>query len=443
MQQIQPLDYLTVPEALRRLTAALDRAGWAPQPESVPVTAALGRVTAAPVQALRAVPHYPAAAVDGVAVRASQVPGALRLGDEAQPVNTGHPVPAPFDAVVMKEELRWSPDGSLAYVDRPVQAGKHVRAIGSDATAGQPLLPADHRLRPIDLGALLSVGVTEVSVWRQPVVGFLPTGSELVEPAGRPVDGATIALATPGATVAPARPDLLPGQVTESNSAVVLGEVAGWGGLPLRHPIVPDDQGALRSVIATLLDQVDLLLISGGSSQGTEDYTVHLLRELGEVVVHGVAMRPGKPVILAVVGGKPVIGLPGSPGAAWLAARLFAQPLLYRFQRQPLPEPERVVARLGAPVRSPKGLAHYLRVRLESLEGVVRAATQPGETTPPQFTATPFPPTTGSIGALIGANGLALIPPEVTELPAGALIEVELTSTSRGPCEFSAAGKLK
>lgn len=387
MQQIQPLDLLTVPEALRRLCAATAEAGWAPQVETIPVTSALGRVTAAAIQARRPVPHYPAAAVDGVAVRSSQVPGALRLGPEAHPVNTGQPVPAPFDSVVMKEELRWSPDGSVVYVDRPVQPGKHIRAIGSDAAQGQPLLPADHRLRPVDLGALLSVGVTGVPVWRQPLVGFLPTGSELVEP---------------GVS------ELRPGQVVESNSAMVLGEVAGWGGLPLRHPIVPDDRGALRGAIKELLGQVDLLLIGGGSSQGTEDHTVHLLRELGEVLVHGVAMRPGKPVILAVVDGKPVMGLPGYPGASWLAARLFARPLICQFQHQPLPEPERVTARLGAPVKSPRGLAHYLRLRLE-----------------PDLTANPCPPTTGSIGALVGANGLAVIPPEVTELPAGAQIEVE------------------
>ncbi|HLO04014.1 MAG TPA: molybdopterin molybdotransferase MoeA [Symbiobacteriaceae bacterium] len=392
MQQIQPLDLLTVTAARQRFDAALDRVGWAPKPEAVPVSVALGRVTAAPVHARRPVPHYPAAAVDGVAVRSGNSSGALRLCTEVYPVNTGHPVPTPFDTVVMKEELRWSPDGSLVYVDRPVQAGKHIRAIGSDAAEGQFLLPAGHRLRPVDLGALLSVGVTEVPVWRQPRVGFLPTGSELVEPG---------------------ESHLRPGQVVESNSAMVLGEVTGWGGMPLRHPIVADDRCALRCAIKTLLDQVDLLLIGGGSSQGTEDHTVHLLREMGVVLVHGVAMRPGKPVILALVEGKPVIGLPGYPGASWLAARLFARPLLNRFQRQPLPEPERVTARLGAPVKSPRGLAHYLRVRLEPA---------PAEARP---TAHPFPASTGSIGALISADGLALIPPEVTELPAGALIDVE------------------
>jgi molybdenum cofactor synthesis domain-containing protein len=389
MQRLQPLDLLPVPEALRRLQLALGEVGWAPGVEAVPVASALHRVIAAPVQSRRPVPHYPAAAVDGVAVRAGHTTGALRLGVEAHPVNTGQPVPAPFDSVVMKEHLRWSPDGSLVYVDQPVEAGKHIRAIGTDAAEGQPLLPAGHRLRPVDLGALLSTGVTTVQVWRQPVVGFLPTGSELVEP---------------GAEV------LHPGQVVESNSAIVLGEVAGWGGIPLRHPIVPDDRGALQSAITKLLSQVDLLLIGGGSSQGTEDHTVQLLRELGEVLVHGVAMRPGKPVILAVVEGKPVIGLPGYPGASWLAAHLFARPLLYQFQGQPLPEPERVVARLGAPVKSPRGLAHYLRVRLEPA---------------PIPTAHPFPPNTGLIGTLIDADGLALIPPEVTELPSGAQIEVQ------------------
>lgn len=387
MREIQPLDLLTVDEAQERLGAALARAGWAPTAERIPVTAALGRVTAAPVRARRPVPHYPVAAVDGLAVRAGQVPGALRIGAEAQPVNTGYPVEPAFDAVVMKEELRWSPDGKSVYVDRPTQVGKHIRATGSDATEGEELLPAGHPLRPVDLGALLAVGVSEIEVQRQPVIGFLPTGSELVEPGTE---------------------QLAPGQVIESNSAMLLGEVAGWGGLPLRHPIVPDEPGALRQAIRALLTQVDLLLIGGGSSQGSEDYTVHLLRELGQVLVHGVAMRPGKPVILAVVEGKPVIGLPGYPGASWLAARLFARPLLYQFQGLALPEPQVVKARLGAPVNSPRGLAHYVRVKLEPTEPTVH----------------PFPPNAGAIAALVQADGLLLIPPEVIELPAGALIEV-------------------
>jgi putative molybdopterin biosynthesis protein len=305
-------------------------------------------------------------------------------------VNTGNPVPPGFDAVVMKEEPTWAPDGQSVLLHKPTSPGKHIRAVGEDAFVGQPLLPAGHRLRPVDVGALLTAGVSSVQVLRQPVVGFLPTGSELVEP---------------GVV------DLEPGQTTESNSAMVIGEVIGWGGIPFRHPIVRDDRGALRSAVLETLPQVDLLLISAGSSQGSADHTVHVLRELGEVLVHGVAMRPGKPVILALVQGKPVIGLPGYPGAAWLASYLFARPLLYRFQQQPLPAPDRVMARLADPIKSSKGFAHYLRVRL-------------GPTMAAEPTAHPFPPKSGSIRTFLEADGLAYIPPEVTELPAGAPIEV-------------------
>lgn len=399
MHELQPLDLLPVADALGRLTGALEAACWAPQSELIPVQSALDRILAAPVVAQRSVPHFAAAAVDGVAVRSVQLESAsvqdpvrLALGPEAHPVNTGHPIPPGFDAVVMKEEIAWAPDGRVVELHQPTHPGRHIRAVGEDAAAGQPLLPAGHRLRPVDLGALLTVGVSEVQVWRQPSVGFIPTGSELVEP---------------GET------DLPPGQITESNSAMVLGEVVGWGGLPLRHPIVRDDRGALREAVSTLIDQVDMVLISAGSSQGSEDHTVHVLRELGEVLVHGVAMRPGKPVILAIVRGKPVIGLPGYPGAAWLASYLFARPLLYRFQHQPVPAPERVRARLAAPVRSSPGFAHYLRVRLEA------------------DLAHPFPSKSGLIRTLLEADGLAYIPPEVTDVPAGAPIEVDRLDTHR------------
>jgi molybdenum cofactor synthesis domain-containing protein len=371
----------------------------------LPVSDALGRILAAPVVAQRSVPHFAAAAVDGVAVRADQVEGAapespvrLVLGPEAYPVNTGHPIPPGFNAVVMREELAWAPDGLSVLLHQPTRPGKHIRAVGEDAAAGQPLFPAGHRLRPVDLGALLTVGVTEVQVWRQPLVGFIPTGSELVEPGNA---------------------DLPPGQITESNSAMVLGEVVGWGGQPRRHPIVLDDRTALREAVSTLIDQVDLVLISAGSSQGSEDYTVHVLRELGEVLVHGVAMRPGKPVILAIVRGKPVIGLPGYPGAAWLASYLFARPLLYQFQQQPVPAPDRVMARLAAPLTSSLGFAHYLRVRLEP------------STLGEDPTAHPFSSKSGLIRTLLEADGLAYIPPEVAELPAGAPIEVHRLDTHR------------
>jgi putative molybdopterin biosynthesis protein len=410
VQKIQPLDRLPVHEALARLQAALVRAGWAPGTESVPTYEALGRVTAEPVRARIAVPHYRAAAVDGVAVRSALVeratpdqPVRLTLPDQAQWVDTGEPIPAEADAVIMKEELTWVEGGRAVQVARPIHPGRHVRAVGEDWQAGREVLQAGVRIRPVDIAALLATGIAQVQVYHRPIVGFLPTGSELVEADARSVTS------------------LRPGQILESNSHMILAEVARWGGQPLRHPIVPDDPARLRAAIADLIERCDLLLISAGSSQGSRDFTVHLLRELGEVLVHGVAMRPGKPVILAMVKGKPVIGLPGYPGAAWLAAYLFVRPLLYQAQGQEAPPAQRVTARLGAPIRSPAGLAHYVRIRLR------QALVEPGQVQSgaPGWIAAPFPPGSGLIATLVGANGLLCIPPGVTELPAGALVEVE------------------
>ncbi len=294
-------------EAWAAFTAALAEAGlWRPLPgEDVPLSEALGRVTAAPVWAAVSAPHYHASAMDGYAVRARDTEGAsetnplaLRLIDDdadaerverpAREVNTGHALPPWANAVIMVEHVQPAQEEHTLLIRAPVAPWQHVRQMGEDMVATELVLPANHRLRPVDLGALAGSGHATVSVRRKPRVAIIPTGSELV------------AVDDVGAGQRPA-----PGHIIEFNSLVLAAQVAQWGGVATRWPIIPDDYESLRAAVAEAAQTHDLVLVNAGSSAGSEDYTVHVLRDLGEVLVHGIAIRPGHPVIFGMVGASP------------------------------------------------------------------------------------------------------------------------------------------
>lgn len=381
-------------EALERLYAALDAAGWAPRTEVVPVDEALGRVTAAPVPARISAPHYNASAMDGVAVVAAETFGAsetepVRLRpDQAVWVDTGDPLPPGKDAVIMVEEINRLPDGIEIYA--AASPWQHIRPIGEDLVATELVVAAGTELRPPEIGALLAAGVLEVPVHARPRVTFIPTGTELVQP----------------------KPDPAPGEIIEFNSRVVLGMVAEWGGLPHRHEIVRDDCDRLKRAIRQAVAQSDIVVINAGSSAGSEDFTVHVLAELGQVVAHGVAIKPGKPVMLAVVEGKPVLGLPGYPVSTWLTADLFLKPLVYRFRGLRAPARPRVTARLARRLASPMGVDDYVRVKLGRV----------GD----RLVATPMSRGAGVISSLVRADGLLVIPATLEGIEEGAEVRVEL-----------------
>ena len=322
------LEDIPLDEAWAAFRAALDEAGlWRPLPaETVPLSEANGRVTAAPVWARLSSPHYHAAAMDGYAVRAGDTVGALDASPvvltliqereqggkgerekggkgegehpftpsplhpfspapQAQPVNTGHPLPAWADAVIMIEHVQpvTLPDGRAAIEIRAaVPPWHHVRPMGEDMVATELVLPANHRLRPVDLGALAGSGHAAVSVYRRPRVAIIPTGSELVSAE----DG-----------------EPQPGQIIEYNSLVLAAQVESWGGVATRWPIVPDDFDAIRAAVveaAAGRGVHDLILLNAGSSAGSEDYTAHVVESVGRLLVHGVAVRPGHPVVLGI-----------------------------------------------------------------------------------------------------------------------------------------------
>ena len=301
-------------EATARFHAALERvdALRPSETELVPLDQCRGRVTSEPVWAKISAPHYDSAAMDGVAVRATDTVGAtetsptrLNFEDQAVWVDTGEPLPQGFDAVIMVEVVD-EVDESTIEIRSPVPPYHHVRRLGEDIVATELVLPESHKLRPVDLAACAAAGLTELQVRRRPKVAVIPTGTELV-PAGTP---------------------LKPGEIIEFNTLMLAGMIDEWGGEASRHRPVPDDYALLKDTILKALEEHDFVLINAGSSAGSKDYTARLVEELGQLAVHGTAIRPGHPVVLGHVGDKPVLGIPGYPVSAALTCEIFVKPLV-------------------------------------------------------------------------------------------------------------------
>jgi molybdopterin biosynthesis enzyme/molybdate-binding protein len=388
--------------------------------ETVPVRQALGRILAAPVHARQSVPAYHAAAMDGIAVKASQTFGALPESpvflpkDKAGMVDTGDPLPEGADAVVAIEYVEDA--GDRWEIREPAYPWHHVRKAGEDMVKGEIILPARHRLRAYDQAALLAAGVLSVKVVRRPCVLIVPTGTEIVTPENAP--------------------DPLPkGAILEVDGQMLASLSQECGAVARILAPVPnilsDLKAALQQAVA---EGSDLILVIAGCSAGSEDFTAPLLDEMGTLLVHGVAMMPGKPVLLAAVPAlnpkalndgakvpnakthagnpKPVVGIPGYAVSAALAFRDFAGPLLYRMQGLQPPEPERVEATLARKLPSKLGLEEYVRVLLGSVGG--------------RLIAMPIEGGAGVISSMVRADGLLRIPQENSGLREAENVEVEL-----------------
>jgi len=312
------LSNIPVEEALLRFISALEGANerrHEPRHEKIPSVEALGRITASAVYARCCSPLFNAAAMDGIAVVAAATAGASETNPvslvrdrDFKPVDTGDPIHPPYDAVIMAEDIQETDDRTVIIREAAV-GWQHIRPIGEDIVTGEMIIPGRHRIRPIDIGVLLSAGITELDVLAKPRVAIFPTGSEIIEPGQAPKEG----------------------EIIESNTRMVEALVNEAGGEGKRFATVPDDPALLENALRAALAEYDMVLVNAGSSAGTEDYTAMVLGKLGQVIVHGVAMKPGKPVILAVAEGKPVIGIPGYPVSAYLAYQTFAAPILRCF----------------------------------------------------------------------------------------------------------------
>lgn len=344
-------------------------------------------------------PPFDRSSVDGWAVRAADVsaasPGSpVRLrcaGDvvmgQAAAVEvtagtvvripTGGMMPAGADAVVMQEHA--VPDGAGVLVTQAVRAGDNVVMRGADVRAGEVVLPRGRRLRPADLGVLAGEGLTHVAVASQPRVGIVTTGDEVLAPARSPA----------------------PGQVRDMNSVALAAAVRETGGLPVVLGIVRDDGQAVYDALRDACARHDVVLVSGGSSVGERDVASDAIAALGlpGIIVHGIAVRPGKPTVLAAAGRVPVIGLPGNPVSALVIFDLFARPVIEAMQgMDPATGPWRHTrARLADALIGAEGREDYRRVRLETrLDGIW---------------AVPLPPGSQILTSLVRADGLVTIPP--------------------------------
>jgi putative molybdopterin biosynthesis protein len=388
----------------------------------VPLDEAVGRVTAEPVWAQTSSPPFDAAAMDGIAVRAADTIGAsetspVRLGAGAfEVVDTGDPIPGDFDAVVMREDVHT--DGDAVELRGAAAPYQHVRSIGEDVSAAELLLPAGHRLRPVDVAAAGAAGATELVVRRRPVVAVIPTGDEI-----RPVGS-----------------ELGEGELPDTNSLMLTAQAEAVGADVRRHEVVPDVPDQIAAAVREAAGEADLVVVIAGSSAGRDDHTAAVVADVGTLAVHGVAVRPGHPVVLGVVEsgppiagtdagaqatpvpvpatpdnrarGTPVLGAPGYPVSASLTFDIFAAPLLARLQGAPPPESAVATARLARKLASTMGMDDWVRVRLGRVGG--------------QLVATPLPRGAGVLTSLVRADGLLVVPAELEGHHAGEEVSVRL-----------------
>ena len=401
------LSNVALEDAIEGFLAALQERGFAPHVESVPIGEALERVTAEPLYAAISAPHYHACAMDGIALAASVTFGAtattpvvVQPGDYVV-VDTGDPLPDGCDAVVMIEDVVY-PEGldvtSLGKCPVTLFAAVapwgNVRQIGEDICAGEMLLTSNVRIQPAAMGAMLAAGVQEVRVIARPRVGVIPTGDEVVAPSAHPE----------------------PGDVMEFNSTIFSGMVRQWGAEPVVYPIVKDKPDLVRDAVKQAAEECDIVLLNAGSSAGRDDYSSRAVAEVGELLYHGIAIKPGKPAILGCAGEgagtSAIVGVPGYPISGIIVVEQLVKPIVEHLLGCAADHAETVEATLARPCMSSLKYQEFVRVRL----GVV------GDKT----VATPLSRGAGVVTSFVKADGIMSIPQNSEGLEAGQTASVRL-----------------
>lgn len=369
--------------------------------ETVSTPDAVGRVLSEPVTARLSSPSFHAAAMDGIAVRAEDTFGAaetspmqLKTGKNAFFVNTGHVMPGETNAVIMIEHVQILEDDRLE-IEAAAFPWQNVRRVGEDIVATELMFPRNHRVTPYCIGALLSGGIFSVNVRKKPRGLIIPTGSELVD------------WKTMGDEA------IRPGQVIESNSYVLEKLVEDWGGAAVRNSRIEDDVEKIRDAVQQAVQEdFQFVLIAGGSSAGSEDYSRKVIASLGDVLVHGVTIMPGKPVLIGRIEGKPVFGIPGYPVSAIIAFEQFVGPMMMNMLGLPERNRDRVMVEPIRKIPSKLGVEEFLRVKLGKVGS--------------RIVATPLPRGAGSITTLTEADGIIRIPNHVEGIREQEPVEAEL-----------------
>ncbi|GMG97677.1 molybdopterin biosynthesis protein [Tepidimicrobium xylanilyticum] len=364
--------------------------------EEIDVVNSLGRVTFEAVYARLSSPNYNAAAMDGILVESAKTIGATEInpktleeGKDFLYINTGNPVVDPYDAVIMIEDVIQLGDGKVQIL-KAAHPWQHIRPIGEDIVATEMILPSKHKIRPIDIGALISGGIEKVRVYKKPKVGILPTGSEIIEEIK----------------------ELETGKIIDSNSRVFEALTVEAGGLPKRYSPIEDDYEKIKEAVLKGVEENDILLIGAGSSAGSKDYTANVIEELGEVIIHGVALKPGKPTILGIINGKPVMGIPGYPVSAYLVFETFVTPIILKYIGLKEEKDTFVDAIISKKITSTLKSRELIRVNL----GYVKD----------KLIATPLSSGAGVTMSLVKADGIAIIPQSLEGVDAGGSVKVKL-----------------
>ena len=392
--------YLTnVPlqQAREDYLALLRANGFASRTEVIPVYEACSRVTAHAVYAHICAPHYAASAMDGVAVLAKDTFGATETTpvtlrpDQYLVLDTGDPIPEGWDAVIMVEDIVKQADGAIT-IHAAAAPWQHIRQIGEDICAGEMILPSHTEISPSAIGAMIAGGVLEVEVLRKPVVGIIPTGDEIIPPCTDPK----------------------PGDILEFNGSIFSAMVKNWGADAVVYPIVPDKFDAIRDMTAKAAAECDMVLLNAGSSAGREDYSARVIREIGQVLYHGIAIKPGKPTILGCKDATPILGVPGYPVSGIIVVEELLKPLIEAWLKTPAAPARYAEATLTRPVVSGLKYEEFVRVRM----GYV------GE----RLMASPLSRGSGVVSSFMKADGILEVPQGLEGFEAGSTVRVRLLS---------------
>ena len=380
-------DYLTL----------LQSHGFGSKTEIIPVFESCGRVTARAVYAHICASHYTASAMDGVAVTAKDTFGAtettsVTLSPEQFIVlDTGDPIPEDRDAVIMVEDIVKNADGSIT-IHAAAAPWQHIRQIGEDVCAGEMILPSHMTVSPAAIGAMIAGGVLEIEVIRKPVVGIIPTGDEIIPPCTDPK----------------------PGDILEFNGSIFSAMVRQWGAEAVVYPIVPDKFDQIKTMVAKAAEECDMVILNAGSSAGREDFSAKVIRELGEVLYHGIAIKPGKPAILGCQGEKPILGVPGYPVSGIIVIEQLLKPLIDHWLQAPSAPSQYAKATLTRPVVSGLKYQEFVRVRMGCVGG--------------RLMASPLSRGSGVVSSFMKADGILTVPQGVEGYEAGEQVQVRLLS---------------
>lgn len=393
------LNNIELEEAIKVYGSKIIELGFLLGEEEILVKDSLHRITSQAVYAKISSPHYNACAMDGIAVCASKTfgatettPAVLSEGTDFIRVDTGDPLPAGFDAVVMIEDVIQNSDGTILLYNAAAP-WQYVRQIGEDLCAHEMILPSNTRIEPAAIGAILAGGIEKVRVRKKPLVGLIPTGDEIVSPTDNPKEG----------------------EIIEFNSSIFSAMLESWGAVSKVYRIVPDRFELIQAALTEAASECDIVILNAGSSAGREDYSEKAISTSGEVFIHGIAIRPGKPAILGIVNSRPVIGVPGYPVSGIIVMDKLVKPVLEMMSGIEFESSDKVKAALSRKIVSSLKYKEFIRVKLGKIDG--------------KYVATPLNRGAGVVTSFVKADGILELPMNLEGLEAGSEIEVNLLKT--------------